>query len=234
MPSAIPLATVPIAWNAPVGERVACEHRHDADQPVADHERIAGERDHPLAPAHSWSPTRGSPTAVIGQMGPPLLGDEPDLELADRTRACGPSMCVYIPALAWSTSTSPAVIERPDPRERAVEVADHRLAAMPEHVGQAVALDQERPPRPCRGSPGATRSSAAASSRFRSVMSRRYAVNIGGPSPRAIGVMASSTGNSDPSPAAPAARSAGPGRGPRPSRCNGPGRYDAGRASWRG
>ena len=43
----------------------------------------------------------------IGQVRAAILSDLADLELTDRERACGPSVWVYIPALAWSSSTSP-------------------------------------------------------------------------------------------------------------------------------
>ena len=124
---------------------MAGEHRHDADEPVADDQRVAGERDHPLAACPFLIAHAGVADGVVGQMGPPLLGDEPDLELADRHPGVRPVDVRVHPRARLEHQHVPRFTERPDARERAFEVADHGLAAAPQHVSQAIALDKGDP-----------------------------------------------------------------------------------------
>ena len=70
-----------------VGERLAGEHRHHAHEPVVHQERVARKGDHalplrPLLVAHTGIDRHG-----VGQVRPPLLGDQADLVLADRNPA---------------------------------------------------------------------------------------------------------------------------------------------------
>ena len=123
-------------------ERVAGEHRPDADQPVLDHQRISGEGDHPL-PLH---PLLGRDTGVaddrVGQVWPPLPGDQADLELANRDAGVRAVDVRVHPGAGAQLQRVARPVERPDPGECPVQVPDGQFGAAIEHLLQRVALGE--------------------------------------------------------------------------------------------
>ncbi len=64
-------------------QRLAREHRHHADTPVAQQQRVAGERHQALARRPGAVGHATVAGRVVGQEGPAMLRDETDLALAD-------------------------------------------------------------------------------------------------------------------------------------------------------
>ena len=128
-----------------VGERLAGEHRHHAHQPVVHQERVARKGHHalPLRPplvAHTGIDRHG-----VGQVRPPLLGDQADLVLADRNPAVRAVQVGVQPGAGLEFENVPLGVERPDAGEGPVQVAHQGLGTALEHGPQLVGLNECRP-----------------------------------------------------------------------------------------
>ena len=80
-------------------------------------------------------------TALV-RCGPPLPGDPADLELADRDAGVRPVDVGVQPGAGPEFEDVARLVERPDPGERAVEVADGHLGAAAEHLAERRALGE--------------------------------------------------------------------------------------------
>ena len=67
-----------------LGELMAGEHGHDAQDPLLHDQGVTGERHHPLASCPLLVVDLRVAHDVIGEMGTALLGDHADLVLAQR------------------------------------------------------------------------------------------------------------------------------------------------------
>ena len=127
-----------------LGQRPLREHRHHADQAVFDDQRVAGERDQPLALGPGGVDDARVAVELVGEHRPPVLGDEADLRLAHlhpRVRAVDAGVQ---PGARLQLELSGVSADRPDAGERGVQVLHQHLGAALERALQRLALDQRR------------------------------------------------------------------------------------------
>ena len=134
--------------------RTAAGGRTSPSRPPAGRPRRAGSRRRrpcPPAAAHSWSLTRGSPTTALVRCGFRSWAIRPILYLPTGTRLCGPSRCVYSPALARSSRTSSGGFSVQMRANAPCRWSTSASGTPLEHRPQAVALNERRPDRRIQG-----------------------------------------------------------------------------------
>ena len=119
-------------------KRAAREHAHDAVALFCHQQRITGEGDHALGPrplpvADAWVVGH-----VVGHVRLLLLGDQPDLELADRSAAVRAVQVRVHSGAGLQLQGHAGFIEHPDPGERRVEARVHGSGAFLEHHRNAL------------------------------------------------------------------------------------------------
>ena len=127
-----------------VGEGGAREHSHHADEAALDEQRVTGEGDQPFSRGPRLIADPRIVLHVVREVRLSLLRDEPDLEAPD-----GDASVLAVEVLIETGARlqlERACIggERPDPRERRVEVCDERLGTRAELLAERGGTGERR------------------------------------------------------------------------------------------
>ena len=124
---------------------MAGEHRHDTDEAALDDQRVARKGDHafPLGPI--LIADTGVADDGVREMRSSLLGDQADLEPADRNPAVGAVQVRVLPALACSSRTSSLELSVQMRANAPSRCSTSDPAQALERVPERVAFGQSRP-----------------------------------------------------------------------------------------
>ena len=112
-----------------VGKRPAGEQGHDPAHLAADHQRMAGESDQPLAAGPRLIVDACVADNLIRQVGLSLLSDQPNLELADRYPGVSTVQVSVHSRAGLELENVSLCTNCPDPCECRVEMLHDRLGA---------------------------------------------------------------------------------------------------------